>query len=183
MQADETFKPRLQWSEMFCSYIEQNQGWLGGGLPNSKLFEKIFCLCLEIFHGGGVYLIPKLLRNFLAWVWTFFRKRGWGVAWFKRWWGTFLCFGLDIFQGTWGNASANLPHQNKIFTNYVSCRNWAVRNPAGTRLDSILVNKQVVHSLSQTLLEAVSDWFMISSVLVPLQVSGTCKGQSYTSWC
>ena len=48
-------------------------------------------------------------------------------------------------------------HHNKGFINYVFCRNWAVRNPAGTRLDSSLVNKQVVHSLSQTLLEAVSD--------------------------
>ena len=58
-------------------------------------------------------------------------------------------------QGTiWSKASANLPHQNKSFTNYVSCRNWAVRKPAGTRLDSSLVNKQVVHSLSQTLLQA-----------------------------
>ena len=31
----------------------------------------------------------------------------------------------------------------KGFINYVFCRNWAVRNPAGTRLDSSLVNKQV----------------------------------------
>ena len=30
--------------------------------------------------GGGGYLVPKLLRNFFACVWTFFRKRG-GVAW------------------------------------------------------------------------------------------------------
>ena len=35
-------------------------------------------------------------------------------------------------------------HQNTGFINYVFCRNWAVRNPAGTRLDSSLVNKQVV---------------------------------------
>ena len=31
----------------------------------------------------------------------------------------------------------------KGFINYVFCRNWAVGNPAGTRLDSSLVNKQV----------------------------------------
>ena len=38
--------------------------------------------------------------------------------------------------------------KNKGFINYVSCRNWAVRNPAGTRLDSSsLVNKQVAHSM------------------------------------
>ena len=35
-------------------------------------------------------------------------------------------------------------HHNKGFINYVFCRNWAVRNPAGTTLDSSLVNKQVV---------------------------------------
>ena len=29
VQADETFKPRVEWSEIFRSYIEQNQG----GLP------------------------------------------------------------------------------------------------------------------------------------------------------
>ena len=40
-------------------------------------------------------------------------------------------------------ASPNFPHQNKGFINYVFCRNWAVRNHAGTRLDSSLVNKQV----------------------------------------
>ena len=34
-------------------------------------------------------------------------------------------------------------HHKKGFINYVFCRNWAVRNPAGTRLDSSLVNKQV----------------------------------------
>ena len=34
-------------------------------------------------------------------------------------------------------------HHNKCFINYVFCRNWAVRNPAVTRLDSSLVNKQV----------------------------------------
>ena len=35
-------------------------------------------------------------------------------------------------------------HHNNGFINHVFCRNWAVRNPAGTRLDSSsLVNKQV----------------------------------------
>ena len=43
----------------------------------------------------------------------------------------------------WSESSPNFPHQNKGFINYVFCRNWAVRNPAGTRLDSSLVNKQV----------------------------------------
>ena len=28
-------------------------------------------------------------------------------------------------------------HHNKRFINYVSCRNWAVRNPVGTKLDSL----------------------------------------------
>ena len=34
-------------------------------------------------------------------------------------------------------------NNNKGFINYVFCRNCAVRNPAGTRLDSSLINKQV----------------------------------------
>ena len=52
----------------------------GGGLPNSKVFEELFCLILEIYHeGGGGYLIPKLLRNFSACVWTFFRRKGGGL--------------------------------------------------------------------------------------------------------
>ena len=25
----------------------------GGGLPNSNLFEELFCMCLKIFQGGG----------------------------------------------------------------------------------------------------------------------------------
>ena len=29
------------------------------------------------------------------------------------------------------------PHHNKSFINYCFCRNWAVRNPAGTSLDSL----------------------------------------------
>ena len=41
------------------------------------------------------------------------------------------------------DLSPNFPHQNKGFINYVFCRNWAVRNLAGTRLDSSLVTKQV----------------------------------------
>ena len=36
---------------------------------------------------------------------------------------------------------------NKGFKNYVFLRNWVVRNPAGTRLDSSLVNKQVALEL------------------------------------
>ena len=40
------------------------------------------------------------------------------------------------------NVTSLLASQ-KGFITYVFCRNWAVRNPAGTRLDSSLVNKQV----------------------------------------
>ena len=40
-------------------------------------------------------------------------------------------------------ASANFLQENKRFINYVFCRNWAVRNPTGTRLySSSPVNKQ-----------------------------------------
>ena len=31
----------------------------------------------------------------------------------------------------------NLSCHNKGFINYVFCKNWSVRNPAGTRLDSL----------------------------------------------
>ena len=41
-------------------------------------------------------------------------------------------------------APANFRQKKRGFINYVFRRNWAVRNPAGTRLDSSsLVNKQV----------------------------------------
>ena len=43
-------------------------------------------------------------------------------------------------------ANFSQKQKKKGFINYVFCRNWAVRNPAGTRLDSSrLVNKQVVY--------------------------------------
>ena len=42
-------------------------------------------------------------------------------------------------------ALPNSPNQIKGFLNYVFCRNWDVRNPAGTKLDSSsLINKQAV---------------------------------------
>ena len=41
-------------------------------------------------------------------------------------------------------STSQFSPKNKSFINYVFCRNWAVRNSAGTRLDSfILVNKHV----------------------------------------
>ena len=39
----------------------------------------------------------------------------------------------EIMQRT----TAYFPHQNKCFINYVFCWNWAVKNPAWTRLDSL----------------------------------------------
>ena len=45
---------------------------------------------------------------------------------------------LPLSPGTqWIKAPLDSPNQNKGFINYVFCRNWAVRNPAGTRLDSV----------------------------------------------
>ena len=55
------------------------------------------------------------------------------------------------------SISKSPPPKKKIkgFINYVYCRNCAVRNPAGTRLDSCsLVNKQVLENIH---LE-VKDW-------------------------
>ena len=47
-------------------------------------------------------------------------------------------------------APANFLQKNKGFITYVFCRKWAVRNPAGTRLDSSLVTKQVGGPLNVT---------------------------------
>ena len=50
---------------------------------------------------------------------------------------TFLTFCFSPMKAMQRNATT------KVSKNYVFFRNWAVRNPAGTRLDSSLVNKQV----------------------------------------
>ena len=75
--------------------------------------EKKICFCLEFLQCPN----PNILRNFLVlfmfgiFLWTFllefrhFLGRGGGVAWFQRWWGTFVCCGLDIFQGKWGRMT------------------------------------------------------------------------------
>ena len=77
----------------------------GGGLPNSKVFEELFCLILEIYQEeGGGYLIPKLLRNFSACVWTFFRRKGGGLPDSKDDEEHF-CFYLDIFQVKFGGIT------------------------------------------------------------------------------
>ena len=53
----------------------------------------------------------------------------------------FHTFGFMIlprsFREALNRTLPNSPNQNKGFLNYVFCRNWAVRNPAGTRLDSV----------------------------------------------
>ena len=60
------------FKELLCLDIFQKEG---GGLPNSKVFEELFCLRLDIFQekGGGVYLIPKMMRNIFVSTWTFFK--------------------------------------------------------------------------------------------------------------
>ena len=60
---------------------------------------------------------------------------------------SFSIFSLS-FRKVVIEAPANFP-QKKNFINYAFCRNWAVRNPAGARLDSSsLVNKEVDLSYS-----------------------------------
>ena len=44
-----------------------------GGLPNSKHFEELFCLCLDIFQKGRGLPKSKELRNFFASVLKIFR--------------------------------------------------------------------------------------------------------------
>ena len=62
------------FEELFCLILDIYQEG-GGGLPDSKTFEELFCLRLDIFQekGGGVYLIPKMMRNILVFTWTFFK--------------------------------------------------------------------------------------------------------------
>ena len=45
------------------------------------------------------------------------------------------CFFLHTSNAEIFHLSSS--YQNKGFINYVFSRNWAVRNPAGTRLDSL----------------------------------------------
>ena len=64
-------------------------------------------------------------------------------------------------------------HHNKGFINYVFCRKCPVRNPAGTRLDSSLVNKQVEYYLQSKVLLAQQSitgktdyyWYWLGRVL------------------
>ena len=74
--------------------------------------------------------------------------------------------------------------KNKGFINYVFCKNWAVRNPAGTRVDSSsLVNKQVV-------IDQLSHYLGVSSVVpyIPLVTlsegmqCGPLKTTCHTIW-
>ena len=78
--------------------------------------------------------------------WCFFYCLPWGKG--KYWKARRMTNGLVLtcFLVHWSNEEKlhlSSPIK-KIFINYIFCRNWAVRNPAGTRLDSSsLVNKQV----------------------------------------
>ena len=48
-----------------------------------------------------------------------------------------LVFTFPFLQESNAEKPHKLYNQNKGFTNYVFCRHWAVRNPGGTRLDSL----------------------------------------------
>ena len=66
------------FEELFCFCLDIFQE-RGGGLPCSKTFEELFCLSLNIFQeeGGVGCLIPKMMRySFLLWVRHFPRKMG-----------------------------------------------------------------------------------------------------------
>ena len=41
------------FEELFVVFMFGHFSGRGGGLPNSKLFEELFCLCLDIFQEGG----------------------------------------------------------------------------------------------------------------------------------
>ena len=54
---------------------------MGGGLHDSKAFEELFCLRLDIFteRGGRDYLIPKMLRHFFPALALAFQLNGGGL--------------------------------------------------------------------------------------------------------
>ena len=57
---------------------------------------------------------------------------------------SFSILPLFLQEGSKRSTRQFSTKKNNDFINYVLCRNWAVRNPAGTRLySSSLVNKQV----------------------------------------
>ena len=63
VQADETFKPRLQWSEMFRSYIERNQGGLCimcNMLCVMCHLTPVTCLALPTFYAMLVKIVSML---------------------------------------------------------------------------------------------------------------------------
>ena len=62
-------------------------------------------------------------------------------------------------------------HHDKGFINYVFCRNLAVRNPAGTRLDSSLVNKQVGQTPEANILINIG-WSCLKQTLGCLDLVG-----------
>ena len=50
-------KPVIRQNFIYLDIFQEE----GGGLPNSKVFEELFCLILDIYQeGGGGYLIPKM---------------------------------------------------------------------------------------------------------------------------
>ena len=61
-------------------------------------------------------------------------------------------------------------HQNKGFIKYVSCRNWVVRNSAGTRLDSSsLVKKKLGAGLK------ICNSFRYFSIFVKTFIISNCR--------
>ena len=82
-------------------------------------------------------------RNWVLLVFTAFLEERGSIGKLEGWWMDLPHFYFSPLN-QWRETPSQFSHQNKGFINYVSCRNWAVRNPAGTRLDSSsLVNKQV----------------------------------------
>ena len=62
------------FKELLCLDIFQEEG---EGLPNSKVFEELFCLILEIYQEGGGLPDSKTFEEL-------------------------FCLRLDIFQERWG---------------------------------------------------------------------------------
>ena len=76
-------------------------------------------------------------------------------------------------------TSPQFSYQNKVFINYVFGRNWAVRNPAGTRLDSLTseINKLLPCRKSLLINTKCHVWYFYIGVFYVLKYSALFRSE------
>ena len=119
--------------------------WPIGGVASGRV-----CSNLLIFQARESSLVPV---GFLT-IQILQKHKSWNLCWDGRIKVVFVCIACmekriswdkSIFHLSkpfhpgkqWRWASCYIPHQNKGFIDHSFCSNWAVRNFAGTRLDSL----------------------------------------------